>query len=220
MIPKLIFSLILMLIATTGSRAAALVPIFSHQFNLYGNWSQYLQSAVNAEVYSERQAGSATFWRPTVQNTVGVITYRFPLPNSVNTATLAASMAVWTTGDVFAYDPGAQAYLDVSKDGATWHNLDGRYANQGGGSYGPYDISPYVAGSNEIWVKARITGTRSWYSDGLIFSQFLRTSLGSGDDVFSLQATLVPELSTPILCGGIVLILLIRRRKADLSSSR
>ena len=96
--------------------------VFHHGFNLYGNWRQYLASATNAEVYSEVYAGDATFWRPTVAATEGRIIYHFPLSNNVSTATLTAGIAVWTTGDAFPYDPGAYAYLDVSRNGTDWIN--------------------------------------------------------------------------------------------------
>ena len=178
--------------------------LFHHGFNLYGNWSQYLESATNTEVYSERYAGNATFWRPTAAATEGEIVYHFPLSNHVSTATLTAGIAVWTTGDAFPYDPGAYAYLDVSANGTVWTNLDGRYANHGGGSSGPYDITPYVQNSTEIWVRARLLGTTTWYGDGLIFSQFLRTGSGSGD-TFILDAVLMPPAINHTATGTLVL---------------
>jgi len=194
------------------SAVADAATTFSHHFNLYGNWSQYLYSSTNAAVYAEQAAGSATFWRPTQLNVPGEVIYRFQLPNTISSATLAASIAVWTTGDAFPYDPGAYAYLDVGSDGSTWHNLDGRYANHGGGSYGPYDITSYVGGTQEVWVRARLMGTVAWPVDGPIFSQFLRTYPGASPDIFALDATMVPEPSTAVLLIGGTLLVFRRRR--------
>jgi hypothetical protein len=185
---------------------------FTHHFNLYGNWSQYLYSATNVEVYAERSAGSATFWRPTQLNVPGEVIYRFQLPNTISSATLSASIAVWTTGDAFPYDPGAYAYLDVGSDGSVWHNLDGRFANNGGGSSGPYNITPYVGDTQEVWVRARLMGTTSWPGDGPIFSQFLRTYPGARSDIFALDATMVPEPTPAVLLVGCSLLGLRRRR--------
>ena len=84
-------------------------------------------------------------------------------------------MAVWTTGDPFPYDPRAKAALDVSPDGKRWTTLDTREANRGGFGGGPFDIREIVAGSREVWVRARLTASRSWPEDGLIYAQFLRT---------------------------------------------
>lgn len=185
---------------------------FAHHFNLYGDWSQYLYSATNAAVYAEQAAGNATFWRPTQLNVPGEVIYRFQLPNTISSATLSASIAVWTTGDAFPYDPGAYAYLDVGSDGSTWQNLDGRYANNGGGSSGPYNITPYVGDSKEVWVRARLMGTTSWPVDGPIFSQFLRTYPGASPNIFALDATMVPEPTTAVLLFGCSLLVLRRHR--------
>ena len=74
----------------------SVMPQVYYGFNLYGNWSQYLYSYTNAEVYSEQSAGTATYWRPTVAGTEGDIIYRFPFVNPLAQATLTAGIAVWT----------------------------------------------------------------------------------------------------------------------------
>jgi hypothetical protein len=162
---------------------------FSRHFNLYEDWWEYLYVAIDAEVYSEAYAGSATFWRPTQVDVPATIIYRFPFDRQIAQAQLAASMAVWTLGDEFPYDPGAYAYLDVSPDGIVWWNVDGRYAYNGGGSYGPYDITPAVQGADQLWVRATLLGTVAWPGDGPIFAQFLRTAPGSDSSVFALDVT-------------------------------
>jgi len=145
-------------------------------FNLLDDaWRQYVVSMTDVERATEQNAGAATFIRPTVPGREGTIVLRFAAPFPIAAATLTATMAVWTTGDPFPYDPGARALLDVSPDGMTWTTLDTRKANQGGFSVEPHDIREFVAGSREVWVRARLTATREWPDDGLIHAQFLRS---------------------------------------------
>jgi tryptophan synthase beta chain len=60
-----------------------------------------------------------------------------------------------------------------------------------------------VKGGSTIWVRARLTGSREWPDDGLIFSQFLRTDPARPDlDTFVLTATgdhppVIPEVDDP-----------------------
>ena len=48
-------------------------------------------------------------------------------------------------------------------------------AGRGGIDQMPRDIALVVAGGREVWVRARLTATREWPGDGLIYAQFLRT---------------------------------------------
>ena len=100
---------------------------------------------------------------------------RFHVPFVIQDATLKAAVSVWTTGDPFPYDPGAKAAVDVSPDGEAWTTIVTLEADRGGADTMPRDIASVVAGGQEVWVRARLTATREWPGDGLIFSQFLRT---------------------------------------------
>ncbi len=145
-------------------------------FNLFDDdWQRHVVSMTDVECYTERSAGAATFIRPTVLGQEGSIVLRFTAPFAIRAANLSAGVAVWTTGDPFPYDPGARAALDVSPDGERWTNLVTREANRGGFGGGPFEIGEHVAGSREIWVRARLTGTREWPGDGPIYAQFLRS---------------------------------------------
>ena len=146
-------------------------------FNLNGNaWRQYVVSMQGIEYYTERFAGATSFLRPTVPSEEGVIVMKFTSPFEIRAATLTATIATWTTGDPFPYDSGAKAAVDVSPDGKTWTTLETREANHGGFGGGPHELREYVAGSREVWVRARLTATRTWPKDGLIYAQFLRTN--------------------------------------------
>lgn len=145
-------------------------------FNLFDDtWREHVVSMTDVEFATERHAGRCRFIRPTISDREGAIVMKFEAPFEIRAAMLTAAIAVWTTGDPFPYDPRARAALDVSPDGLTWTNLDTREANRGGAGGGPFDIREMVAGSREVWVRARLKAERSWPGDGLIYSQFLRT---------------------------------------------
>jgi predicted Ser/Thr protein kinase len=145
-------------------------------FNLLGDdWKRHVVSMEGVEFATERNAGATSFIRPTATDREGSIVLKFVAPFEIRAATLTATIAVWTTGDPFPYDPRAKAALDVSADGKSWITLETREANRGGFGGGPFDIRTVVAGSHAVWVRARLTASRSWPGDGLIYAQFLRT---------------------------------------------
>jgi len=153
------------------------------------DWQQYVVAQDGVELYTEQSAGATTFFRPTTLGKEGTVVLRFPAPFVIAAATLTAPIAVWTTGDPFPYDPGAKAALDVSPDGEGWTTLDTRQANRGGFGKETFDIRKVVAGSRDIWVRARLTATREWPGDGPIFAQFLRTNPAKPDSPFRLTLT-------------------------------
>jgi len=150
-------------------------------------WRSHVVSIKGLERYTERYAGRETFIRPTEPGREGEVVMRFPCPFPIQDATLWARLAVWTTGDPFPYDPGARAALDVSRDGSEWVPVETREAGRGGFAGGPFDISATVAGGKEVWIRARLTGTREWPGDGLIYAQFLRSDSAADRPAFSLE---------------------------------
>ena len=165
------------------------------------DWQQYLVSLVGAERCTEQAAGATTFFRPTALGEEGTIVMRFPAPFPIQAATLTAPIAVWTTGDPFPYDPDAKAALDVSSDGDRWTTLDTRQANRGGFGGETFDIREQVAGSREVWVRARLTATREWPEDGPIFAQFLRTTPNKPGRPFRLTLTGGADQQQPVPAG-------------------
>lgn len=151
-------------------------PYRRTEFNLLDDrWRQFVVSMTDAEAYTERVAGSTRFIRPTVPGREGSVVLRFDAPFAIQSASLMAGLAVWTTGDPFPYDPGARAGLDVSPDGETWTTLAQLEAGRGGFDHPVRDITAFVAGGTSVWVRARLAATREWPGDGMIFAQFLRT---------------------------------------------
>lgn len=153
------------------------------------SWHKHVVSIEGLERHTERFAGAATFIRPTTVGREGVVVLRFDAPFEIHDAALSASIAVWTTGDPFPYDPGARAALDVSRDGETWTTIASREANHGGFATERHDIAPIVAGGHQVWVRARLAGTREWPGDGIIFAQFLRTAPDPEGASFELSVT-------------------------------
>jgi hypothetical protein len=159
-------------------------------FNLLdGQWREHVVSMTDIECYTEKHAGAATFFRPTARGKEGVVVMRFEAPFAIQSATLRAGIAVWTTGDPFPYDPGAKAALDVSRDGESWRTLHVLEANRGGFASGPFDIAEDVAGSREVWVRARLVATREWPGDGMIYAQFMRSDAKQPQDRLRLSLT-------------------------------
>ena len=120
-------------------------------FKLLGDeWKPHVVSMEGVEFMTERNAGASSFIRPTVPDQEGSVVLKFESPFEIRAATLTATIAVWTIGAPFPYDPRAKAVLDVSPDGTTWTTLDTREANRGGFGGGPFDIREIVAGSREV----------------------------------------------------------------------
>jgi hypothetical protein len=153
------------------------------------DWERHVVSLTDVDRYTERHAGATTFIRPTVAGREGVVTLRFEMPFTIQDATLTAPLAVWTIGDPFPYDPGARAALDVSPDGEAWTTLAELKAGAGGFNTAAHDIGRIVAGGRRIWVRVRLTATKEWPGDGLIFAQFLRTDPKEQGTGFLLTAT-------------------------------
>lgn len=168
------------------------MPAFkTFRFNLQDDsWDDHVVSMDGVEWYRETTANIPNiFIRPTAIGEEGTIVMKFPVDFPIRAASLSASVSVWTTGDPFPYDPGAWAFLEVSPDGENWTNLITRGPNQNTLQRPPFDILPIVEDSQEVWVRARLTGTKEWPDDGITFSQFLRTEVGDPSIKFQLDLT-------------------------------
>ncbi|MBL7194355.1 MAG: serine/threonine protein kinase [Pirellulales bacterium] len=154
---------------------------------LTDSWKEYLVSMEGLERYTEQDAGSDSFFRPTAVGEEGSMVFHFDAPFEIDAAELRAHIMVWTTGDPFPYDPGARASLDVSPDGENWTTIAVREAGNGGGLIAAIGITDIVRGGREVWVRARVEATVEWPGDGLIHAQFLRTNSLAPQPSFILQ---------------------------------
>lgn len=186
---------------------------FTYAFNLYDHWDEYLLSSYQAEVYSEVSAGSATFWRPLVANSEASIIYKFNFQEDIHSAKVKANLKAWTEGADVNFDSAARAYLDVSSNGLDWILINESTPPNAEEVLDVIDVSGFVAGSDSIYIRARLIGSRSWWNDGLIFSQFLRTD-PSDKESFAINVSLLPEPSSyALLLGCLALgIVALRRR--------
>ena len=186
---------------------------FTYAFNLYDQWDEYLLSSYQAEVYSEVSAGSATFWRPLVANSEASIIYKFNFQEDIHSAKVKANLKAWTEGADVNFDSAARAYLDVSSDGLDWTLINESTPPNAEEVLDVIDISGFVAGSDSIYIRARLTGSRSWGNDDLIFSQFLRTN-PSDKESFAINVSLIPEPSSySLLFGSLTLGFVALRRR-------
>lgn len=192
---------------------------FEFSINLYdSNNLEYLHSVTNAVVYTEVAAGSSTYWKPSSVNTWGEVIYRFPIGFSVTDASVETEVAAFTTPYV-NLDLGAEAYLDVSADGILWNTVLSSAPGSGGYAVGPGNVSSIVAGSDEIWVRARLWSTTNWPTDGSIFAQFMRTNPGTlsvangGASTLRVVATGVPEPASAIIVACFVGYVAVRSRR-------
>jgi serine/threonine protein kinase len=176
-------------------------PFTTFRFSLQDeSWDDHVVSIEGLERYREKTAdNTCMFIRPTAVGQEGTIVMRFPVAFPIHAASLTATVSVWTTGDPFPYDPGAWASLDVSPDGETWTNLVTHGPNRKTHGLPPYDILPIVEGAREVWVRAKLTGTKEWPGDGITFAQFLRTLVGDPSNVFQLDIT---GPHPPVIPGG------------------
>ena len=186
---------------------------FTYAFNLYDQWDEYLLSSYQAEVYSEVSAGSATFWRPLVANSEASIIYKFNFQEDIHSAKIKTHLYAWTEGADVNFDSAARAYLDVSSNGLDWTLINESTPPNAEEVLDVIDISGFVAGSDSIYIRARLTGSRSWGNDDLIFSQFLRTN-PSDKESFAINVSLIPEpYSYSLLFGSLTLGFVALRRR-------
>jgi len=168
-------------------------------FDMLGDgWREHVVSLTDVEAYTEHVAGATSFIRPTVPGREGSVVMRFDAPFAIHSAALTAGLAVWTTGDPFPYDAGARAGLDVSADGDHWTTLVQLEAGHGGFDHAVRDIGPIVSGGTSVWVRARLTATKEWPRDGMIFAQFLRTDPQIPGPRFVLTMTGTHPLVIPL----------------------
>ena len=178
---------------------------FQYAFNLNDQWDQYLDSYTNAEVYSEIYAGNSKFWRPTSAGVEGLIVYKFSFDKEISEAKLHAQLYAWTDGADVSFDSSARAFLECSIDGINWELVNESTPPNASEVFPVVDISSIVSGHNDLYLRARLLSSRSWGSDGLIFSQFLRTNPNNMKS-FVLDVDFIDEESVSDFVGDDLMI--------------
>ena len=177
-------------------------------------------SVTNAYIRHETFAPLIQYWQPATPNAWSEVIYQFNVPFTIQTASMEMSIGAYTIGNPAAnFDNNAQSYLDVSPDGINWTNIAGAYPGHAVG-YDSLadtpnhdgDISSIVAGSNEVFVRARQFMTVDY--SGFNASQFLRSP--AGNTGYYVSAVGVPEPSSFVLFGlGAIGLFLAARRSNE-----
>ena len=185
---------------------------FDNNFDMNGNYTQYLYATSNAQVYVEGYwSGGPTLYWALSQPGWASITYKYQLTFPIASATTYANIDAITW-----FDPTAQAYLDVSADGINWKTIE---SGTNSSPHTPIDISSILQGSETAYVRARL-----YAGETDIGAQFLRTTgslLGPTNNeapyVYDFEASSVPEPATVAFVAlGLCGLALIRRRKTCL----
>src|ERR1039458_1273732 len=103
------------ILATVSIVLFSLFPSISHattftnNFDMYGNYSQYLYSTTNAQVWNEVPSfPDVYYWAPITNGVTGTVEYRYQFSTPITSASIFASLV---TASI--YDPTSTAYLDV-----------------------------------------------------------------------------------------------------------
>lgn len=166
-------------LAMGGSLASA--SVFVHNFDMNGDYSQFLLQTVDAKVWDERPNGfPVRYWAPTATGLEGQVIYQYDLPFAAKQATLYANtLPNLGIGHV---------ELDVSPDGVGWTTVQSGYVHPEANP--PYslpklDLSDLLRDSSTAFVRARMMGQQ--LNSDIFSAQFLRTA----DDVPWFQAPYV-----------------------------
>ena len=178
---------------TTSTADAAL---FVHNFDMHGDYSEYLHLTTNAFVLNEGQPGNPTvYWSPTQANVWGEIIYKYELPFAVTQASVY--------GSILAISDNSRAFLDVSADGLNWTTIES-------GSLGPpltpIDVSAILQSSQTAYVRSRLY---SDYVGGFSYAQFLRTYEDSPNmvpNIYEFRAVPEPAFLTLCVLGLVVIV--------------
>jgi hypothetical protein len=189
-----------MLAVVFASLAAASVEagtVFTHNFDMRGDYNQYLDSAINAIVNTEGAFPDVTYWAPSQANVWAEITYRYDLPFQVDTASIYANIHSFPQ-----FDSGARAFLDVSADGTSWTTVESVYVENRNPI--PIDISAILSGSTTAFVRARLLESSS--GGTIHLAQFLRTTNDpqlQSPNVYQFQATAVVPEPASLICWAV-----------------
>jgi hypothetical protein len=184
-----LFALAAILLLQTSTYAS----IYTQGVSLAEPFGQTPFAVINAFLREESFAPNVRYWQPTQANMVGTVTYKFDVPFLIDTAELSLGITAYTVGADVNFDSGAETYLDVSVDNATWTTVASQTPTNAvfSGIAGPWDISSIVAGSDTVYVRSRLFMTTNYSGFGT--SQFLREGAPYAGGYLTASTTPVPE---------------------------
>lgn len=178
-------SLTLALLAAIVLASHSVADTFTQDLSLALPFAQNPFFVQDAFLREESFGPHVRYWQPSAPNVVGIVTYKFDLPFSIQTAQLATGISSYTIGSDFNYDSNAETYLDVSTDNTNWTTIASQTNLNavGSGIAGPWDISSIVAGSNVVYARSRMLTTTNYA--GFAPSQFMRQGAPYGGNNFT-----------------------------------
>jgi hypothetical protein len=195
-------SLLLLLVMFFGGVVGAKgEQIFTHNFDMAGNYNQFLISSTNAMVRTEGgwdSGGFTRYWCPTQSGVEGRVIYGYNVGFPIEHATIDANMFN------FSEYGGAPVQLDISPDDVHWTNVASSWFQA---PWDPIDITSILKDSQTAYVRARLFST-----NGSPGAQFLRTYYDpwgrwpymATPYVYNFSASSVPEPSTVVSLAGLV----------------
>ena len=180
--------------------------------------SDYIVSVDNVQRYSEWQSPPVTYWGPSANDVLGMITYEFPFVAPSAQISLTASLAsfnfVWGNANGYFGSGTGSSSLWASTDGSSWQLLlDDPTPQNWVDSYLNYNqnLPGSLLGTSSLWLQVRMEvdgAPNSSYTD----AQFSRSSTSQPNNVFSISVTTVPEPSaTTLIVAGFVFVLYLQR---------
>ncbi|MBA3483293.1 MAG: hypothetical protein H0T51_15905 [Pirellulales bacterium] len=147
----------------------------------------------NAFLREEAFAPNIRYWQPALPNITGVVTLKFDVPFTIDSASFSGGITAYTVGSDANFDPNATIYLDVSTDNLNWTTIASQTNLNAccSGIAGPWDISSVVAGSNVVYVRSQMFMTTNYAGFGA--TQFMRQG-APYDPGFFTAASAPPQL--------------------------
>ena len=172
------------------------VSTFTHSFDLRSGPDISPLQVSNAQIYREAFSPNNYYWAPSSLNQWSEVTYKFDLPLIVDTVDRLPAMDIYNANASVNYDNAAEGFLDVSADGINWTTVYGSTSSQGVTQ--PNDPSTVLAGTDTIYLRARLFATRNFSVNNVEYAQFLRSRPEQANfQTLEVSGSPIPSNSTP-----------------------
>ena len=172
------------------------VSTFTHSFDLRSGPDTSPHQVSNAQIYREVFPPNCYYWAPSSLNQWSEVIYKFDLPLIVDTVDRLPAMDIYNANASVNFDNAAEGFLDVSADGVNWTTVYGSTSSQGVTQ--PNDPSTVLAGTDTIYLRARLFATRNFSVNNVEYAQFLRSRPEQGNfQTLEVSGSPIPSNSTP-----------------------
>ena len=172
------------------------VSTFTHSFDLRSGPDTSPHQVSNAQIYREVFSPNCYYWAPSSLNQWSEVIYKFDLPLIVDTVDRLPAMDIYNANASVNFDNAAEGFLDISADGVNWTTVYGSTSSQGVTQ--PNDPSTVLAGTDTIYLRARLFATRNFSVNNVEYAQFLRSVPEQGNfQTLEVSGSPIPSNSTP-----------------------